>query len=299
MNEPVTFRSKSMTRPGGDPHESSGSLIRIYPTDGGCSIWPLNRSETCLGRSRDCEVYLEDSAASGRHAVIRQEDDGYVLEDLDSTHGTFVNNEPVRQHRLAAGDRIRIGGHVLKYLSADHVELQYHEAMFHMMTRDELTEAYNRRYLIEFLDRELSRSAERSRPISIALLDIDFFKRVNDQHGHLVGDEVLRELCHRAKRVLHAGDLFARFGGEEFCAVLCECDAPEAVVLAENIRHAIADTRFVTDAGDLTITVSAGVATWMGNTKQPITTDQILKSADTALYEAKKLGRNQVCTACL
>ena len=296
MSEATIFQSIRASAQGDGPEgESNGSLIRIYPTDGGCSIWPLHQSEIYLGRGTDCEIYLEDDAASRRHAAIHQDDDGYLLVDLNSTNGTFVNNEQIKKHRLEAGDRIRIGAHVLKYLSADHIELQYHETVFRMTTRDGLTEAYNRQYMTEFLERELLRSGERNRPVSVGLLDIDFFKQVNDQHGHLVGDEVLREVCRRAESVLRAGDLFARFGGEEFCAVFCESDEAEAAELAETIRHAIGNTPFATDVGELSVSASIGVAAWQGAGEQ-LTTEAILKAADEKLYEAKESGRNRVCS---
>ena len=281
------------------PNDGTGSLVQIYPAGGSCGMWHLDRSETHIGRGYGCEVYLEDDAASRRHAAIQQDDEGYLLVDLNSTNGTFVNNEPVQQHRLMAGDRIRIGTHILKYLSADHIELQYHETVFKMTTRDGLTEAFNRQYMTEFLERELSRSAERERPVSVGLLDIDFFKQVNDQHGHLAGDEVLREVSRRASHVLHAGDLYARFGGEEFCVVFCESDSEEATRLAQSILNAIEETPFPTISGDLSITASFGVATWHGSKDQEVSVESLLKASDEKLYEAKETGRNRVCATVL
>lgn len=277
------------------PSEHTGSLVRIYPADGGCSIWNLECSEIFIGRGYDCEIQLEDEAASRRHAAIQQDADGYVLVDLNSTNGTYVNNESIKQHRLQAGDRIRVGTHVLKYLSSDHIELQYHETVFRMTTRDGLTEAYNRQYMLEFLERELSRSVARGRSVSVAMLDIDFFKLVNDTYGHLAGDEVLRELCRRASGALRAGDLFARYGGEEFCMVFCESNESDARELAERIRKVIAATPFQTNAGDLPISVSIGVATWEGVGGE-VPTETLLRAADEKLYEAKETGRNQVCS---
>lgn len=273
--------------------DENGCLVRIYPADGPSGMWNLCRSQVFLGRGHDCEIQLEDDAASRRHAAIQQDENGYLLVDLSSTNGTYVNNELVKKHRLLAGDKIRIGTHVLKYLSSDHIEVQYHETVFRMTTRDGLTQAYNRQYMSEFLERELLRGKERGRPVSVALIDIDYFKQVNDQHGHLAGDEVLRELCDRASSVLHAGDLFARYGGEEFCAVFCECDEREAKELAEKIRNVVASTPFETKAGSLPITISAGVATWYG--KGPaLSIEDFLDAADVRLYEAKELGRNRV-----
>lgn len=270
-----------------------GCLVRIYPAEGACGMWNLDSDEVYLGRGYDCDIHLDDDGASRRHAAVQRDNEGYVLVDLKSTNGTYVNNQPVTQHRLLAGDRIRIGSHVLKFLSADHIELQYHETVFRMTTRDGLTQAHNRQYMNEFLERELLRSKERGRPISVALLDIDHFKQVNDTHGHLAGDEVLRELCERAEPVLHAGDLFARYGGEEFCAVFCESDQADATELAEKIRLVVGEKPFSTSACELDITVSVGVATWNGEGEIP-SPEGILDAADKKLYEAKESGRNRV-----
>ena len=236
--------------------EHGGCLVQIYPADGGSGMWNLDTEEVYLGRGVECEIQLDDEAASRRHAAIHCDDEGFLLVDLHSTNGTFVNNKQIKQHRLLAGDKIRIGTHVLKYLSSDHIEVQYHETVFRMTTRDGLTQAYNRRYLDEFLEREIARSGERNHPLTIALMDIDFFKQVNDTHGHLAGDEVLRELCERVPPELHGGDLFARYGGEEFCAVFCECDEDEARQHGERIRETVSSTPFETSAGALPITLS-------------------------------------------
>jgi len=275
------------------PTDQTACLVRIYPAEGPCGLWNLDSNEVYLGRGYDCDIHLEDDSASRRHAAIQHDNDGFLLVDLNSTNGTYVNNEVVKQHRLLAGDRIRIGSHVLKYLSADHIEVQYHETVFRMTTRDGLTQAYNRQYLSEFLERELSRSKERGRPVSVALLDIDFFKQVNDTHGHLAGDEVLRELCDRITGVLHAGDLFARYGGEEFCAVFCEADEAEAKQLGEMIRSSVSRIPFSTVAGLLNVTASIGIATWYGDGGE-LSVESLLAAADEKLYEAKHAGRNRV-----
>ena len=293
MNDVTVFHStggKTMFQ-AVDPEES-GCLVRLYPTDESCGMWELSRDEMFIGRGSDCDIQLDDDAASRRHAAIQRDDQGYVLVDLSSTNGTFVNNLSVSQKRLTAGDQIRIGSHVFKYLSADHIETQYHETVFKMTTTDGLTSAYNRQYLGEFLDRELARSRERDRPLSVAMMDIDFFKKVNDTYGHLAGDEVLREFCKRVGSRLHAGDILARFGGEEFCAVLCECNQEEAVAQADLIREAVAANPIVTQWGDLAITASFGVATFDGHSEA--TSKCVIQAADDALYTAKNSGRNQV-----
>lgn len=273
--------------------DQSGCLVRIYPAEGACGLWNLEIGTVNIGRGIDCDIQLEDEAASRQHAAIKQDEFGSLLLDLNSTNGTYVNDELVQQHRLVAGDRIRIGSHVFKYLSSDSIEVQYHETVFRMTTRDGLTQAYNKQYLIEFLERELSRSQQRGRPVSVAMLDLDRFKQVNDTYGHLAGDEVIRELCDRATKALNAGDLIARYGGEEFCVVFCESDETEAKQLAESIRLAISSSPVTTLAGEIAMTTSIGVATWYGHGGElPVTA--FLQAADEQLYKAKKAGRDQI-----
>lgn len=273
--------------------DREGCLIRIYPTEGRNGMWNLGQKEVHLGRGVECDVQLDDEAASRKHAVIQSDEEGYFLVDLSSTNGTYVNNSQVTRHRLVAGDCVRIGTHLLKYLSADHVEFQYHETVFRMTTRDGLTQAFNRQYCSEFLEREIERGAAHKHPVTLAMLDIDHFKEVNDTHGHLVGDEVLRELCERVQTVLHGGDLFGRFGGEEFAAVLCVCGGEEAKQLGEQIREIIEHTMFITPVAALSITISIGMTTWNCEGQQP-TVEELLAVADDNLYRAKESGRNRV-----
>ena len=276
------------------PSNQTACLVRIYPADGACGLWNLDKTEKVyLGRGFDCDIHIEDEAASRRHAAIKTDSQGDLLLDLKSTNGTYLNDALVKQKRLKAGDRIRIGSHVFKYLSSDSIEVQYHETVFRMTTRDGLTQTFNKQYLTEFLERELSRSQQRGRPISVAMLDLDLFKQVNDKHGHLAGDEVLRELCERATGVLNAGDILARYGGEEFCAVFCESDETEARQLAESIRETIAASPFRTMSGLIPVTTSIGVATWNGLGGE-LSLRAVLQAADDQLYKAKKAGRNQI-----
>lgn len=278
------------------PSDQTACLVRIYPAEGPCGLWNLHTDEVFLGRGIDADIQLEDEAASRKHAAIQRDEGGFLLVDLGSTNGTFVNDERVQQHRLAAGDRIRIGSHVLKYLSSDHIEVQYHETVFRMTTRDGLTQAYNREYLTEFAERELSRSKDRGRPVSVAMLDVDYFKVINDRYGHLAGDEVLRGICERTSNALNAGDILARYGGEEFCAVFCESGEDEAKKLAEAIRSAIASAPFITTSNEVAVTASIGIVTWDGMGGD-LSVQEFIASADERLYKAKKAGRDQISWA--
>lgn len=155
---------------------------------------------------------------------------------------------------------------------------------------DELTGALTRRHFFKMSEREFLRGRRFGRPLSIVMLDIDFFKTVNDTYGHAVGDQVLREVVQRCQKNIREIDIFGRYGGEEFALVLPEMDREEAQDIAERLRTAIARCPFQTKAGNLEITISLGLA----DLNQDESIDAILKRADEALYFAKRSGRNQV-----
>jgi two-component system, cell cycle response regulator len=158
---------------------------------------------------------------------------------------------------------------------------------------DGLTGVYNRRSLQDALEGEIGRSRRYGRPISVMMLDLDLFKDINDGYGHIFGDEVLKQFSARAAESLRDSDLLCRFGGEEFTVILPETDHPGAVQVAERVRHSTAAEPFLVQGVPVSLTVSIGLATWKN--AQEGTADQLLESADKALYEAKKNGRNRVC----
>jgi len=158
--------------------------------------------------------------------------------------------------------------------------------------RDELTGSHNRRFLLGLVDREKERSDRNGRPFCLCLFDIDFFKRINDTYGHAAGDLVLRSFAQAVQGQIRGTDAFGRYGGEEFLLMLPETPAPDAVVLAERVRRAIAALRCAgpEGSGAITLTVSVGVAEYRLGEAVP----QVVKRADEALYVAKSLGRNRV-----
>ncbi len=277
--------------PSEDQNEQ-GCLVRIYPPEGLGGMWTITDDELFIGRSPDCAIQLDGTAISRRHAAIQRVDDGFMLVDLQSTNGTQVNDQTIQQHLLKAGDRIRIGTYIFKYLSHDDIERQYHETVYKMTTTDGLTRAYNRQYLEETLDREILRSLRHQRPLAVLMLDIDHFKQVNDQYGHLAGDDVLQEFCRRVREQIEADDLVARYGGEEFCVILSECHREQALSFAEELRLAVAARPFATLREEIPVTVSIGVHVYSG--ESPTTVSELIDAADQRLYEAKTTGRNRV-----
>jgi diguanylate cyclase (GGDEF)-like protein len=158
---------------------------------------------------------------------------------------------------------------------------------------DPLTGLLARGALFEILERELAQATRHATMLSIIITDLDHFKRVNDQHGHLVGDEVLREAARRLSATFRRGDAVGRFGGEEFVVVTPGCGADNALRLAERFRRSICEGAFQTSAGPLRLTTSVGVA----SSSSQHDLEGLLKAADDALYRAKGAGRNAVAAA--
>lgn len=270
-------------------------LVHIYPS--GSSMgrrYPLGTDILVLGRGEGCDIRIQDNSVSRRHAKIEPTTDGYQVSDLQSTNGTFVNDSlsqlPIR---LKDGDYLRVGNCIYRYLAGGNIESEYHEEIYRLTIMDGLTQIHNQRYLMDFLERELARSIRHHRPLSVLMIDLDKFKAVNDEHGHLCGDFVLRELSERLRHSIRREDLFARYGGEEFCLILVETQMNSAVEVAERIRRTVAEAPFVFDSRSINLTVSIGVATTAGESEQ-ITPKELVKAADEKLYTAKRNGRNLV-----
>lgn len=250
-----------------------------------------------VGRSGSADIVLDTESVSRRHAEFLIQHDGRVaIRDLESTNGTYVNDRQVSgQHDLRNGDLVRIGRSILKYLESDNVEALYHEEIYRLTTTDGMTGAYNKRYFMETLEREIGRCFRYERPLSVMMLDMDHFKKVNDQHGHLAGDAVLKGIAQVIAQNLRKEDVFARYGGEEFGLILPEITLDGAAVLAEKLRSLVQGTRIRHDGLELQVTMSIGVAP-LPKDKETDVLDMI-RVADGCLYRAKNEGRNRVVIA--
>ncbi len=270
------------------------SLVQIYPTNILAGLVKLNGTVT-LGRDPDNTMHLPDASVSRHHARLQWNGSAYQVQDLDSTNGTFVDDRRITQCELHGHETIRIGSYMFKFLPAGGIEAQYHTTVYAAMTRDGLTGAFNKSFLLDALDHEMARSYRSLRPLSLMIMDIDHFKKINDTHGHLVGDEVLREFARRLNECRRQDDLLCRYGGEEFVLILSETSLADALPLAERCRLAVADKPFETSDGSISVTVSIGAAE-LALSQVRLTRTQLLEQADQQLYQAKKTGRNRICS---
>jgi diguanylate cyclase (GGDEF)-like protein len=197
--------------------------------------------------------------------------------------------------KLKDGDYLRIGNWIFRYLTGGNVESEYHEEIYRLTIIDALTGIHNQRFLLEFLDRELARSARYQRPLALLIFDLDRFKSVNDQLGHLGGDYTLRELAGCIKEAIRKEELFARYGGEEFAIVLPETPRPRAVEVAERLRVLVEQHPFAYEGVPYQVTISLGVHTTDGDAT--LTPADLIRQADQNLFLAKKAGRNRTASA--
>jgi diguanylate cyclase (GGDEF)-like protein len=250
----------------------------------------LSRGESMtIGRSPRAELSLPDrSDVSRRHARLWEEGGVVRVEDLRSRNGTLVNGEPVVKAReMVSGDTLQIGSVYLKFFAGQHVERAYYDAMYELASRDELTGAFNRRKLDEELEREFALARRYRRPVSLALLDIDRLKSINDRHGHRAGDSVLRQIAALVGRNLRRETLFARLGGDEF-AVLCpETNAAAAQEMVGRLRALIEGHSFEVDGAAIAVSCSFGVAE---AEREMTSAGDLYQAADAALYSHKPVG---------
>jgi diguanylate cyclase (GGDEF)-like protein len=246
-----------------------------------------------IGRSTTNDLSIEVDSVSRHHAMLQRRGNSTWIVDCGSTNGTMVNDAMIAgEYPLADGDRIQVGTAILKFLSGSDVEAHYYEEIYKMTILDALTGAHQKRYLVEALEREVVRSKRAQRPLSLMLIDLDHFKRVNDTYGHLAGDFVLKDVARRMQEAVRREDIFARYGGEEFCLVLPETGLEGAREMARELRRRIDEHTIRIQGKHVHVTISIGVAALDRNED---TGGCLVKRADGHLYAAKAGGRNLVC----
>jgi two-component system, cell cycle response regulator len=248
-----------------------------------------------FGRSDDCTYRFDDPSLSRVHGTILRARGEYLFQDAGSTNGSFLNGERVSgRASLHDGDRIQLGKQtILRFSLVNEEEERALRHVYEAAVRDQLTGVFNRKAFDQRFDAELGHAARSGGELSIVLVDLDFFKRVNDTHGHLGGDAALKV----ASGVLASGasptDFVARYGGEEFVILCRGRDARSALELAEWYRAGIEAASCAYEGRFIPITASAGVASLAccGPTRDRET---LVATADRRLYQAKQGGRNRV-----
>lgn len=255
----------------------------------------LDHPSTTVGRGATCDVSLHGRGISRIHLRLEwhTETRTVTVEDSASTNGIFVDGQRIQKQVLREGDVVYLGPETAIRLefSADTDALlrvrQYQNSIV-----DDLTGIHNRRYLMSSLEHELAFARRHDQRLCLLLVDIDYFKRVNDEHGHQVGDVVIQQIAAMVADCLRDEDNFARLGGEEFAVVSRGLTLENAVLLAERLRAKVDSSRFGLQDVPLSCSVSIGGA--MMDAGQEWDVSAFIKRADENLYQAKNRGRNRV-----
>ena len=294
-NDEKTRVTQVVQAPPPDQGTGNDCVVVIYAAEQGLlgKRYVLDKSPIRIGRGADNQIVLEGDSVSRRHCHFDLRHGQWCIVDDGSTNGTFLNEEQVKGAGvLSNGDRVKVGPTILKYLSGLDAEAKYHEEIYRMTIVDGLTQIHNKRYLFEALEKELIRARRYDRQLSLLIFDIDYFKNINDQYGHLAGDHVLRELARIVQERIRRDEVFARYGGEEFVIVLPETPLAGGVALAENLRGRVETHPFSFQGERIPVTISVGCA-MLGEEKAAA---DLIQRADDKLYEAKRGGRNRVCS---
>jgi diguanylate cyclase (GGDEF)-like protein len=298
-------------------------LRRLFPSASGCiSLLSASRNrvesvaewgvlcpgdqifspEQCWALRRGCTHAQSGGASAPRCSHLRGEGPSVCIPLIANGDaiGTFSiqNNDtstPVSDADVDAFARCRqLAAAVAEQIALAVANLNLREALRLQAVRDPLTSLYNRRYMQEFLERELHSARRKHRPLAVMMLDLDRFKRYNDKFGHSAGDQALNAVGEMLQRSVRAEDIACRYGGEEFTLILPECSLLQATVRAEEIRKRLKEYGSQPEHRAPDLTFSIGVAAFDETTDR---VDLLLKFADDALYEAKRAGRDRVVAA--
>jgi diguanylate cyclase (GGDEF)-like protein/PAS domain S-box-containing protein len=264
--------------------DMDGNLLLVNPS--GLALFGLTDSELDAVNFRD--LYVEPAIARQFSAAIREK--GHIRDFGIQLYGKGgkVMDCLMTVVTKQADDGSLIGYEGIIRDVSPYKRLE--KELRRLATTDSLTNINNRRNFLDLAQKEIARSIRYNHSFSMVMLDIDYFKKVNDTYGHSVGDQVLIEFCKVCMQELRDDDIMGRLGGEEFAIALVECDTAEAVIVAERIRQAVASHTVITGKKEICITVSLGVVgIWKG-----CDLNSMIGRADKALYKAKEKGRNQI-----
>ena len=267
------------------------------PAIGVLHLLDASRRAHRIGRADDADFQIQAGSVSRYHAIAvlaTHEGEREVrLDDNESTNGVKVNGDPCKSAWLVNGDKVRLGDVLLRFQWMTDDEIQYASGLSSRLlqaARDPLTSLLTRAFVTDRLPALVHEAEQRNRPIGCILLDLDHFKRLNDQHGHLVGDAVIRRAAKVISKTIRGSDVALRYGGEEFLVILPDAGLPEAVEAARRLAVALRALDFGDVVADLLITASQGVA--LRSVGEDI--DAWIERADAALYLAKGQGRDRV-----
>lgn len=255
-------------------------------------LYPLKKGISLLGRSSKADISIDDPGVSREHLKIKVGGEKAIVEDLGSTNGTFVNSNRITEHALESGDKIQVSpSTIFKLVISAESETVFLDELYRMGVTDPVTNIYNKSYFLERLKQEFSHAKRTKTDLSLLMIDIDHFKKINEAHGPLAGDIVLVKISELLSSKTRSDDIVARYGGEEFAAILPGTGEEGASICAERIRNEIDKATFMFEDKELKTTVSIGVAT-LNDEHSFDNIDEFIKAVDQCLSYSKKKGRN-------
>ena len=264
----------------------------IVDGDNAGKIYPLDKKAITIGRSDEFDIQLADSSCSREQAIIEFNDNNQpVLKDLDSTNGTFVNGAKITEINIEDGDKILLGfSSVFMFAIQDSLESKFQMNLYESSITDHLTGAFNQKYFLDTLNKAFSYSLRHHTSLGLLMLDIDFFKKINDTYGHIVGDIVLKKVVKRIENNLRNEDILCRYGGDEFAVIVRDFKYGFVKIAAERIRLFF-DGRSI-NCKDHKINISVSIGAAIIDNENIATSEDMLELADANLYKAKHSGGN-------
>jgi two-component system cell cycle response regulator len=289
----VSVRSTDIAGPPTAPTQVDRAvLLRMDGVHAG-QIIGLEHSQFTVGRHPTNLLRIDEDSISRFHARVVRIGDDYFVEDLGSRNGVFVAGKRLSRAKLEHDSWLQFGPRVsFRFSLTDVREERLLRRLYESSTRDALTGAYNRLHFEERLRSEIAYAVRHRSPVSLLIIDLDHFKRVNDTYGHPAGDAVLKCASEACMRALRTEDVFARFGGEEFAVVLRGIEGKGAARLGERLRQFVEGVVIEHDGQTIKVTMSGGAAS-LSDCSAP-SSEELVGIADRRLYISKQRGRNQV-----
>jgi len=284
LEEPTTCISLECYGLGVEREPVGAFLTVLWGANMGMTF-PLGETAV-VGRSSQADIQLWDHAVSRQHCRLEREGGTYILTDLGSLNGTYVNWQRVTRLPLADRDRIQLGNSLLQFAYYDRLEEAFFFQVAAAALYDPLTGLHNRRFFLEHLQREMAFARRHSFPLHLLYLDLDNFKLINDRWGHLAGDQALIQVARQLQDQVRQEDLLARLGGDEFALLVRGIPDSQILQLAGRLQQAVQSLPL---QGGIPLTCSIGVASLL---RLPAETSvqSFLEAADQALYQAKRQG---------
>jgi len=289
----ISFESQQLKKV-----EEKIPTVSIISGNGQGKIFSL-QSRNTFGRDVSADIVITDKLVSRIHLTISCEEGYFIAEDNGSTNGTYIENfrdESLQKAssptKILPGTIIRIGSTKLTFSYKSQSDIDKESELFKSALTDSLTSIPNRTWFAKRANEELEFMRKSKLPISLAMIDIDFFKKVNDTYGHQAGDYILKTFAEILSAEKRPRDILGRYGGEEFILLLLNATNKDATKVCERIRKKIETSVFTFNKQTIIITISIGLSS--NTILNSYTLEEMIKIADKYLYAAKKSGRNQV-----